>query len=318
MAQWGNKRQPVSVNATSTVETSEGAPIGTYTLVRAGGGPNAHFGNTSGTRAKTDLDMYKAQNPFPTLPGMKVSVIPVSVNEMSNPNSQPVPVLTQSLSITITDNGQGYVAPVTADAVFGNGFTAAAFFTATVANGNLTSFNQTVPSARGTVYSSVPTANNVTPTRRMNITAANGVGFNTATDMILVPNANQWLNLNDTVFYEVGAGETAITPLVANTNYLIALANSTGFTLKSTVAGATINITDTRTTGTEQHTFYGRAATLGAVTVTNTFVSSVGAPDGNASPVAHAGWVVRREGTGGRAGRVHYETLVAMHSLANT
>ena len=31
MSQWGNKRQPVSVNATSTVETSDGAPIGTYT-----------------------------------------------------------------------------------------------------------------------------------------------------------------------------------------------------------------------------------------------------------------------------------------------
>lgn len=28
--------------------------------------------------------------------------------------------------------------------------------------------------------------------------------------------------------------------------------------------------------------------------------------------VAHSGWVLRREGTGGRAGRVHYETLVAM------
>jgi hypothetical protein len=30
-----------------------------------------------------------------------------------------------------------------------------------------------------------------------------------------------------------------------------------------------------------------------------------------ANPVAHAGWVLRREGSGGRAGRVTYETLVA-------
>ena len=30
---------------------------------------------------------------------------------------------------------------------------------------------------------------------------------------------------------------------------------------------------------------------------------------------AHAGWVVRKVGTGGRAGRVQYETLVAMGSL---
>jgi hypothetical protein len=31
--------------------------------------------------------------------------------------------------------------------------------------------------------------------------------------------------------------------------------------------------------------------------------------------VTHAGWVVRTEGTGGRAGRVQYETLVAMSSI---
>lgn len=31
---------------------------------------------------------------------------------------------------------------------------------------------------------------------------------------------------------------------------------------------------------------------------------------------AHAGWLLRREGTGGRAGRVHYEVLVAMGSLS--
>jgi hypothetical protein len=30
---------------------------------------------------------------------------------------------------------------------------------------------------------------------------------------------------------------------------------------------------------------------------------------------AHAGWVLRKEGTGGRAGRVHVETLVAMGSI---
>lgn len=33
--------------------------------------------------------------------------------------------------------------------------------------------------------------------------------------------------------------------------------------------------------------------------------------------VSHAGWVVRKEGSGGRAGRVQYETLVAMGSLTN-
>lgn len=31
--------------------------------------------------------------------------------------------------------------------------------------------------------------------------------------------------------------------------------------------------------------------------------------------ITHAGWVIRTEGTGGRAGRIQYETLVAMGSL---
>lgn len=35
-----------------------------------------------------------------------------------------------------------------------------------------------------------------------------------------------------------------------------------------------------------------------------------------ANGVAHAGWVLRTEGSGGRSGRVHYETLVAMGSMS--
>ena len=36
---------------------------------------------------------------------------------------------------------------------------------------------------------------------------------------------------------------------------------------------------------------------------------------GEAAAVPHAGWVLRKEGTGGRAGRVHYEVLVAGSSM---
>ena len=34
--------------------------------------------------------------------------------------------------------------------------------------------------------------------------------------------------------------------------------------------------------------------------------------------VTHAGWVVRKVGSGGRAGRVQYETLVASGTLQGT
>ena len=36
---------------------------------------------------------------------------------------------------------------------------------------------------------------------------------------------------------------------------------------------------------------------------------------GSGSNVGHPGWVKRTVGTGGRAGRIQYETLVAMSSI---
>lgn len=39
---------------------------------------------------------------------------------------------------------------------------------------------------------------------------------------------------------------------------------------------------------------------------------------GEGNKLAHTGWVLRTEGTGGRAGRVHYETLVASGSISST
>ena len=37
----------------------------------------------------------------------------------------------------------------------------------------------------------------------------------------------------------------------------------------------------------------------------------------SATPGAHAGWVLKRTGSGGRAGRVQYETLVAMNGMTS-
>ena len=53
---------------------------------------------------------------------------------------------------------------------------------------------------------------------------------------------------------------------------------------------------------------------------TPTAVADLGMGDGfvgvnTSSEVAHIGWVKKTVGTGGRAGRVHYETLVAASSM---
>jgi hypothetical protein len=94
MAQWGRNDQAVTANSTTTKETSNGAPIGTYALVNGGStsnissiaashGANAHFGNTSsGSRASVDVAMFgnTTQNAFRQ--GVAVGVFGVDTTEM--------------------------------------------------------------------------------------------------------------------------------------------------------------------------------------------------------------------------------------------
>ena len=85
MPLWGRNDQAVTANSTTTRETSNGAPIGTYTAVELGGGANAHFGNTSaGSRAATDVAMFNNATPGAFISGMAVGVFGVSAPEMAN------------------------------------------------------------------------------------------------------------------------------------------------------------------------------------------------------------------------------------------
>jgi hypothetical protein len=56
-------------------------------------------------------------------------------------------------------------------------------------------------------------------------------------------------------------------------------------------------------------------ATIGQFGFDTAEQQAVSGASGSAGP-AHAGWVLRTAGTGGRAGRVFYETLVAMGSMS--
>jgi len=324
MPLWGNKKVAVNVSPTTTVETTEGAPIGTYTLVKGGGGDNANWGNTAGSRANTDLAMYKANAPFPTLPGMTVGVIPVSASDIVSPNSSVVTQTIKVINIALTSRGgDNYSGNVFANVVFANGYVAVDFLKATLQGGAVLELNQTAPSPRGTIYSSPVTAIQIQPSPDLQVKVCDGIGFNRGTNEILYPNANQLLQSQDPVQYIVPAGNTAIADLFAGTMYIRA-PSATGFQLRDQPTGpVSIDITDTRanTTNFETHIMRFNDATVGniasQVVISNTVSAGLGA-DGTPSPVAHAGWVIKREGTGGRAGRVHYETLVAMHSLANT
>lgn len=89
MAQWGRNDQSVTANSTTTAESSNGAPIGTYTLVKGDqigrvDGANAHFGNTSpGSRANVDVRMFGNTVPGAFITGQAVGVFGVDTTEQA-------------------------------------------------------------------------------------------------------------------------------------------------------------------------------------------------------------------------------------------
>lgn len=105
------------------------------------------------------------------------------------------------------------------------------------------------------------------------------------------------LQNNDRVTYTVSSGNTALTGLTSGTRYFVVGANSTGVKLSATAGGSAIVLTP----GVSEagHSLTGETATAQAV------LSYTG------KAAAHTGWVLRTVGSGGRAGRIQYETLVA-------
>lgn len=195
---------------------------------------------------------------------------------------------------TLTFAGSGYAANA-AVTVSGTGTA-----NTTAAGGRITAL--TVNSA-GSGYTSNPTVAIAAPAA-INITA-NSVGFSNTTDTIAISTANSKFVAGDKVYYAVPAGNTAIAPLTGNTFYYISFANTTAVVLAATKGGANVDITDDRVTATgEVHTLQGETAT-GAISIS-----------GGETKGATAGWNIRTEGTGGRAGRVQYECLVAMRTIA--
>jgi hypothetical protein len=155
------------------------------------------------------------------------------------------------------------------------------------------------PNVQGQGYITAPNITVAAPAA-INITA-NSVGV--VSNTLLFTSANSKFIVNDRFFYGVPASNTAIPGLTGNTYYYVAFANTTGITVSATVGGANIALTPATTNPAEVHTIQGDTAT-GYVDV-----NSIN------PQVTHAGWVLRTEGSGGRAGRVQYETLVAMGSL---
>lgn len=301
MPLWGRNDQAVTANSTTTVESSTGAPIGTNALVKSGGenpsvrvdGANAHYGNTSaGSRANVDVSMFGNTTIGGFIPGKAVGVFGVDVSEVNVANAP-------LAFVYVTSGGSGYSANAV---VTVNGSNATAVNSTINTTSNAGRVTSLTINAAGDGYTSNPTLAVAAP-GAINITA-NSLGFSNTTDTIAVTTANSKWQAGDRLFYSVPTGNTPIAPLTGNAFYYVTFANTTRIAISATSGGANIDLTDARVTNPgEVHTIQGDTAT-GYATIGGTFKG-----------VAHAGWVVRTEGSGGRAGRVQYETLVAMGSL---
>lgn len=196
------------------------------------------------------------------------------------------------LAITITNPGSGYTANATVTVSSSPGVNATANATAN-STGRISAINV---SNTGAGYTTPAIASVAAP-------AAQSFNANTAVAANgFISITSNVLQNNDKVVYTVAAGNTKITELKSGSSYYVTGSNSTGVYLTDTPGGTPKTLTKGLSeTG---HSLRGETAQI-VVTMTG-----IGSSFG-----AHAGWNLRTVGTGGRAGRVTYETLVAMGSM---
>ena len=168
----------------------------------------------------------------------------------------------------------------------------------------------------GSAYSSVPSVSLAAPaTETINLNAA-GTAVDASADEITGSSGFYGaIKSGDKITYSSGT-VAAPTGISNGAYFLIKSGTSNKFSLASTrenaLEGTKISLTDDGADG--NSTFIGETptavASLGLGMSGNTALDLIG------SQVAHIGWVKKTIGTGGRAGRVHYETLVAASSIS--
>jgi len=200
--------------------------------------------------------------------------------------------------IAIVTSGSGYINAADADVSVTGGGGASADGDAVVTNGQVTSVTVTNV---GSSYETVPTVA-IDPPTAATFDGSDSSKASASGDEIVLTNAQvNALNENDPVTYSNGGGGD-VEGLVNGTKYYIqGKTPSPGVRLKTTADGdAYIDITDVGTGS--SHSLTGDTATA---------IAALGTGGQGITP----GWVKRTAGTGGRAGRVHYETLVASGTI---
>ena len=174
--------------------------------------------------------------------------------------------------------------------------------TATVSSGKLTGFTVT---GVGSDYQSVPAVTVAAPAEKT-FNAQSAVS--TANDTITI--SSHGFATGDQLTYS-DKGGTVIAGLTDGGTFFVIRESANAFKLATSLSNASAGTAVDITAGSsENHGVTG-------VTATATASQGLGTDgDNNNSEVAHIGWVKKTVGTGGRAGRVHYETLVAASSIS--
>lgn len=210
--------------------------------------------------------------------GQIVGVFGADAAEVTNANGS-------IISITVTNPGSGYGANATVT-LSGNG-------TANATANSIGKISAVNITSAGSGYGASPTVAIAAPAART--FPANTTGVTVASDFILL-STNVFQN-GDKVTYTTSTGNTALGGLTNGAQYFVRDANTSGIKLAATSDGAAIDLSIV-VANEAGHNLVGETATA---------VATVSGKKG----IAHPGWQLRREGTGGRAGRVQYETLVA-------
>ena len=235
--------------------------------------------------------LYGNTTPNAFITGETIGMFGVDTTEMSVSNGAVIQTI-------IVSGGSGYGAnaavTVTEPAV-GSGFTANAFVVA--ATGRV---GEIKISAAGSGYTGLP------PTLVVAAPSLQIFNGNTAVsaNAIAISTANSKFLVGDKVTY---AGNATSTPvgLVDSTQYFVSFSNTTVIKLAATLGGANLTISAAS----------GDNTTAGGATLRGETATGVAVVSGSRHGAHHAGWVVRTVGSGGRAGRVQYQTLVAMGSM---
>jgi len=204
------------------------------------------------------------------------------------------------VEVAIANAGTGYLEVPAITFTGGGGSGAAA--TATISGGVVTAITL---SNNGSSYENVPTVFVNTPYRTIPTT-----GVNTTAETITY--TGHGLTTGDRIHYYHG-GSTAITGLTTDTTYYAIRVDADTFKVATTAENATAG-TAINLTGTGNNAQY---FDLLDETTATAVAALGGGTEGeeSRSNITHTGWVRRTVGTGGRAGRVFYETLVAGGSI---